>query len=78
MRIARLVKPHLSADQAHALVAAAEDRAFKVSLELMMHPQQGNREPILLAGAVSRLKDALAEREQSLLSQSLSGHHHRD
>ena len=74
----RLVKPHLSVDQARALVAAAEDRAFKVSLELMMHPQQGNREPILLSGAVSRLKDALAESEQSHSLQALTGYRRRD
>ncbi len=61
----RLVKPYLSVAQARALVAAAEDRAFKMALVLITQPEQGNREPMLLAGAVSRLKDALAERERS-------------
>lgn len=61
----QLVKPYLSVDQARALVAAAEDRAFKMARVLITHPQQGNREPVLLAGAVSRLKDALAECERS-------------
>jgi hypothetical protein len=74
----RLVKPHLSVDQARALVAAAEDRAFKVSLVLIAHPQQGKRESTLLAGAVSRLKDALAESEQSYSPRALTGYRRRD
>jgi len=57
----RVVRPSLSVDQVRALIEAAEDRTFKMALVLMMHPQAGNRDPILLAGAVARLKEALAE-----------------
>ncbi len=59
----RLVRPYLTIDQARALIAAAEDRAFKLSLAQLPYPQQGNREPVLLAGAAVQLKEALTARE---------------
>jgi len=61
----RLVRPYLSTDQARALIAAAEDRAFKMALVLVSYPQQGNRDAVLLAGAAVQLKEALAERERT-------------
>ena len=61
----RLVRPYLSVDQVRVLVEAAEDRAFKMASELITHRQEGNRDPILLTGAVARLKEALAARERS-------------
>ena len=63
--MARLVRTYLSTDQVRALIAAAEDRAFKMSLLLISYPQQGNREHVLLAGAAAQLKEALTEREHS-------------
>ena len=64
-RMTRLVRPYISTDQARALIAAAEDRAFKMSLLVISYPHQGSREPALLAAAAAQLKEALAEREHT-------------
>lgn len=61
----RLVRPPLSVDQARALIAAAEDRAFKLSLVRVTFPQHGNRERALLAGAAAQLKNVLGDRKSA-------------